>query len=204
MRPWLYSTLYRLKVAPWDGELRPEIVQLADSGQITPERYPSVLDLGCGTGQEAVFLAERGFGVTGVDYTRVALRRARRRAAAAGVDGRCRFLHGDLTAPRIDGLAASYDLLLDFGTLDDLAPEQRPAMADTIRRLSAPGSLFLLWCFYAHREELPKPRWSGASKMLLTITPGEEKELFGEWFDIERLAAPPPPENCACFLMTRR
>lgn len=204
MRPWLYSALYRAGVAPWDSELRPEIVQLADAGQIDPGRHARVADLGCGTGREAVFLAQRGFDVTGIDYTRVALRRARRRAAAAGVAGNCRFVYGDLTSGQIPGLREDYDLLLDFGTLDDLDPGQRPAMAALIHRLSHPGTVFLLWCFYAAPEDLPRARFSGASKMLMSITPGEEKELFGDAFDITRLPAPPPPDNCACFLMTRR
>lgn len=204
MRPWLYSALYRSRIAPWDGELRPEIVQLVNDGVLTSDQHPTVVDLGCGTGRESVFLAEQGFSVTGVDFTKVALRRARRRAAAAGVTGQCQFVRGDLTAPEGPGLQASYDLLIDFGTLDDLVGRDRLAMAGLIHRLSRPGSVFLLWCFYAAPEDLPQARWSGASRMLMTITPGEEKELFGDAFDITRLPTPPPPENCACFLMTRR
>jgi SAM-dependent methyltransferase len=201
MRPWLYSTLYRLGVAPWDSQLRPELVELVDDGRIPLPRSGSAVDLGCGTGREAVYLAQRGYRVTGVDYTKVAVRRARRRAAEAGVADRCAFVHGDVTSP---DLAGRYDLLLDFGTLDDLDAAGRQAMAGTVHRLSGPGSLFVFWCFYAHPDELPEARWSGASKMLAPIVPGEEKELFGDAFDIERLPTPPPPEHSACFLMTRR
>ena len=203
MRPWLYSTLYRLRVAPWDA-LRPEISELVGSGRIPVERFRNVVDLGCGTGREAVYLAERGYRVTGVDYTKVALRRARRRAARAGVADRCRFVDGDVTRPDRLGLRGSFDLLLDFGTLDDLNPSDRQAMAAAVYRLSHPGSVFVLWCFYAAPDELPRARWSGASKALMAVRPGEEKELFGLAFDIERWPTPPPPEHCACFLMTRR
>jgi len=204
MRPWLYSTLYRLGVAPWDSELRPELVEMVDAGRIpVPSSGPAV-DLGCGTGREAVYLAQHGYRVTGVDYTKVAVRRARRRASQADVADRCTFVHADLTHDELPAPADGYSLLLDFGTLDDLAGPDRQAMADAVHRLSRPGSVFVLWCFYAHPDELPKARWSGASKMLMSLVPGEEKELFGDAFDIERWSTPPPPEHCACFLMTRR
>lgn len=203
MRPWLYSALYRLKVAPWDA-LRPEIVALVQDGREAPASGARAVDLGCGTGLEAVYLAQHGYQVTGVDYTPIALRRARRRAAQAGVADRCTFLHADITSPATLAGEQGYDLIVDCGTLDDLSPEQRPAMAETIRRLSRPGSVFVLWCFYSRSDELPAPRWSGASRMLTAIAPGEEKELFGDNFDIERLPEPPPPEHCACFVMTRR
>ena len=59
MRPWLYSTLYRLGVAPWDSELRPELVEMVEAGQIPAPSSGTVVDLGCGTGREAVYLADR-------------------------------------------------------------------------------------------------------------------------------------------------
>jgi len=203
MRPWLYSTLYRLKVAPWDA-LRPEIPALVQDGTAAPRPGARAVDLGCGTGLEAVYLAQHGYHVTGVDYTPIAVRRARKRAEQAGVADRCTFLRADITSPRTLAGDEGYDLIVDCGTLDDLSPQQRPEMAATIRRLSRPGSVFVLWCFYAHPDELPAPKWSGASKLLTAITPGEEKELFGDIFEIERLPEPPPPEHCACFVMTRR
>src|SRR5690349_15908912 len=109
MRAWQYNLLYR-KGARWDRYGRaPELAQLVDSGRISPERHRSVLDLGCGTGANAVYLAEQGFDVVGVDFTQLALARARERAREAGVEKNCTFVHGDLTAPHIPGAEGPFD-----------------------------------------------------------------------------------------------
>src|SRR5438477_6219122 len=69
----LYDTLYRLGRAPWEIGPRHELVDLVEAGRLTPGR---TLDLGCGTGTNAVYLAEHGFDVTGVDFSPVALAKA--------------------------------------------------------------------------------------------------------------------------------
>ncbi|HEY0700550.1 MAG TPA: class I SAM-dependent methyltransferase, partial [Micromonospora sp.] len=99
LRPWFYNTLYRFNIAPWDNkEVRPQLYDLVSQGRLTPKELPTVLDLGCGTGAEAVFLAMKGFRpVVGVDFSAVALRRARARAEAAAVADRCSFLQADVT-----------------------------------------------------------------------------------------------------------
>ncbi len=80
--------------------------------------------------------------MTGVDFSRVALKKAKMKAAKAGVEAR--FVEGDLTAPDIPEVEGPFDLLVDHGTLDDLKSAGRAAMAAMIRRLSRPGSRFLL------------------------------------------------------------
>lgn len=201
MRPWIYSTLYKLNKAPWDtGVPRPHLVELVDVGRIKPDAGLSVLDLGCGTGNESVYLAEHGFDVSGVDYTPVAVERARESAKAAKVNGSCRFVVGDVTAP-IPGITGTYDIILDFGALDDMVGEKRQAMVDTIHHYSHQGSIFVLWCFYAHKQDVPRFRFTGVSQMHSMLTPGEEQDLFGANFDIDRVDS---PEHTACFVMTRR
>ncbi len=59
-----YEVIYRYFRAPWDTAAREELVSLVEAGQIMPCR---AIDLGCGIGENAVYLARRGFGVTGVD-----------------------------------------------------------------------------------------------------------------------------------------
>src|SRR5262245_13580603 len=92
---------------PWDtGVTPPEIVALV-------ERLPAgrALDLGCGTGTNAIFLAEHGWKVTGVDFVPGAIRRAREKASAANVP--IDFYVGDVT--RLDFLQEQYDLAIDIG-----------------------------------------------------------------------------------------
>lgn len=203
VKPWTYKLLYRVG-APWEGPVRPELVDLLKNDRIDPVNQRSVVDLGCGSGTCAVHLAEKGFDVVGVDFTPVALDKARKAAADAGVADTCRFVEGDLTKPAIPGAEGTYDLLLDFGTLDDLTGPDRQGMADTVLRLSHPGSLFVLWCFYTDGEGLPRFKFNGVSRFHTAIRPGEEHDLFGACFDIERLPEPGPDSHMACFLMTRR
>jgi SAM-dependent methyltransferase len=198
-----YDLMYRVG-APWDAVgVRPELRRLLDSGEVHPTSHPRAIDLGCGTGANVVHLAERGFSATGLDFSTVALRRARRRAEDAGVGGRCRFVEGDLTADVVPVAAGSYDLLLDFGAIDDLAPTARPAAARLVAGLARPGATFLFWCFYAHTGDLPRLSLVGPSRLGPRVRPGEEVDLFGADFDIEPFGDT-GVAHTACFRLTRR
>lgn len=195
-----YDWMYRYW-APWDKVgLRQDLVALLDSDRVDPDRFPRVIDLGCGTGANVVHLADLGYEAWGVDFSEVALRKAGERASAAGVDAR--FVVGDLTADSIEGVQGPFDLILDFGTLDDLRGEKRESMARTVTRLSRPGSLFLEYCFYGVTEELPRLSFKGTSK-LSHIAPGELEELFGAEWDVEPFASY-KEWRIAVFLLTRR
>jgi len=78
-----YRLLYRLGITPWDhDQVPPELVELVEGPAAL--RPGGALDLGCGTGAEAIYLAQHGWGVTGIDFVGPALEAARREAAAAG------------------------------------------------------------------------------------------------------------------------
>ena len=172
----VYDWLYRIW-APWDRVgVRDDLVDFLRDWNVTPQHHPRAIDLGCGTGANVVYLAQQGFDATGVDFSAVAIARARTRAASANAHPR--FVCGDLTAPAIEGLDGPFDLLVDFGTLDDLRGDDRRAMAATIDRLARPGSLFLEYCFYGRTEELPRFSFRGTSRMS-HIAPGELEDLFG-------------------------
>lgn len=197
-----YDLMYRWW-APWDAVgVRPELRALLDDGRVDAQRHTRVVDIGCGTGANVVFLAERGFRPTGIDFSPVALDKARQRATDAGVSSRCRFVEADLLAPT-QPVEGPFDLLLDFGTLDDLPRAGRRTAVRLVERLSRPGALFVFWCFYARREDLPRISFTGPSRVTPAIEPGEVEELFGTSFDIEELDPVGPPRT-ACFLLTRR
>lgn len=201
---WLYDLLYRVG-APWEGGPRSELVELVESGRLSAEVLAPgrAIDLGCGSGANAIFLAAHGFDVTGVDFSSVALSKARRAAERSGTAS-VRFIRGDLTATSIPTVPGPFDLLVDYGTLDDLPAEGRRRMATLVASLARQGSKFLLWCFYGARAELPRLSFSGPSRVAPGIEPGETEALFGRTFVIERLPLPAPPDPYACFLMTRR
>src|SRR3989304_5620075 len=89
-----YEVTYRYFRAPWDIGPREELVALVASGRIAPCR---AIDLGCGTGANAIYLAQKGFEMTGVDYAAAAVEKARGRAPEAGGGGR--FIVGGSTNP---------------------------------------------------------------------------------------------------------
>jgi len=199
----IYDFLYR-RGAPWEGGPREELVHLVESGRFGRGTGSRAIDLGCGSGANVVFLAEHGFDATGVDFSPVALAKARAAAAARGLTDRARFVEVDLTRPSLPGVEGLFDLVVDYGTLDDFKAAKRVAVARHPARLTRPGGFFLLWCFYAARSDLPLISFRDPSKLSGAISPGEEKALFGEDFDIERLTSPPTESPFACFLMTRR
>jgi SAM-dependent methyltransferase len=202
---WFYDLMYRWR-APWEVSARSELVALVGSGRVTPERLAPgrAVDLGCGAGANAVFLAQTGFDVVGIDFSPVALRKARRASLAAGMSERVRLVRADLTAQRLPDVEGPFDLLVDYSTLDDLAPADRRAMAANIIRLARPGSIFVLYAFHAARMDLPRFSLRGPSRLVPVLEPGEEVELFGNAFEIERLPEPRPEHLTAAFVMTRR
>ncbi|MFP8903157.1 hypothetical protein [Streptomyces atacamensis] len=77
----------------------------------------------------------------------------------------------------------------------------REGVARAVHRYARPGTVFVLWCSHARREDVPRFRFAGVSKMHSMPEPGEEETLFGREFTIERLG---PPEHTACFVMTKK
>src|SRR5512138_2331055 len=88
----VYDLMYRVG-APWEGGPRRELVGLVASGALEPCR---AIDLGCGSGANAIFLAQHGFDVVGVDFSAVAIAKAQRKTPPDA--GTIRFVRADLTA----------------------------------------------------------------------------------------------------------
>src|SRR5579864_4665095 len=135
-----YNAWYRWGTPPWVGEARSELVRLVEGGRLQAGK---AIDLGCGEGDNAIFLAKNGFEVTAVDFAPAAIAKARRKAQLAGV--KVEFVVDDLTSLR--NVGGTFDLLVDYGTLDDLSPANRERYVREVLPLARPGSDFLLWCF---------------------------------------------------------
>jgi len=137
---------------PWDDPVPPpEIITLA--AELSPGRG---LDLGCGYGRTAIYLAERGWSVDGVDFIRQAVETARRRAAAAGMTERTRFYQASVAA--LDFLEPSYDLAIDVGCMHSLSGDALLAYRDGLSRLIRQGGRYTL---FAHLRGSDDPDEDG-------------------------------------------
>ncbi|MBI5290305.1 MAG: class I SAM-dependent methyltransferase [Chloroflexi bacterium] len=193
---WFYELVYGRFRAPWDIGPRKELVELVESGRIKPCK---AIDLGSGTASNVVFLAQRGFDVTGVDFAAAAVELGRKRAAEAGV--RADFIRDDLTDLR--HVSGTFDLLVDYGTLDDLSPPKRDQYLRSVLPLTHPKSQFVLYCFEW------KPRWWERPFFhSFACEPGEIERRFGPHFDIECHSRSVDysqwPAGQAVYLMTRK
>jgi SAM-dependent methyltransferase len=160
-----YRLAYAIGFHPWEdladhppfADKLLELVAREEDGPKPP--YGRALDLGTGSAVWAVWLARRGWDVTGIDIVEKALRRAERRADEAGA--RVRLVQGDVTALREAGLGSGFGLLLDTGTFHGLSDADREAMGREVSAVAAQDAILILDCF-APRRRGPLPR--GASR----------------------------------------
>ncbi len=155
---------------PWDtGEPEPLLVEFVASGAVTPS--PS-LEVGAGTGTNAIWMTERGFDVLGVDVSPLAVERAQ-----AKMEGRaltCRFAARDfLAAPPPDG---PFQFVFDrgcFHVFDE--PGERQRFAAQVAAALAPGGLWLslIGSTEGPPREVGPPRRS-AREVTLAIEPALE------------------------------
>lgn len=195
-----YDLWYRFGTPPWVGQARSELVDLVESGDLLPGR---AIDLGCGEGDNAIFLAQHGFQVTAVDFSPAAIAKAKAKARDAGAD--VDFLIDDLT--QLANVSGEFDLLVDYGTFDDLSTKDRAAYVDQVRSLAKPAAKFLMWCF-----EWELKRWERLATAILpfgniALRPGDVERWFANMFDITRIAGESDlakwPRGWAAYLLTR-
>jgi len=192
-----YEITYRYLRAPWDVGEREELVSLVESGRIQPGH---AIDLGCGTGANAIYLAQNGFEVTGVDFAEAAIEKARARVKDSEVQ--VNFIVDDLT--NLQHVSGTFDFLLDYGVLDDLRLPQREPYLRNMLTLTHSGSQYLLWGF-----EYPMRWWEKLVPFFdVPFHPGEIEQRFGPYFEIEVIANKVDyskwPPGYAAYLMTRK
>ena len=114
-----------------------ELVALVDSHVVTPCR---AIDLGCGAGNYAVYLASRGFDVTGVDSAPTAIKRAKEHATKKGVE--CTFLVADVLGD-LENVTGTFDFAYNWELVHHIFPEQRQQYVANVHRLLNPKGKYL-------------------------------------------------------------
>lgn len=147
----IFDSVYR-GTPPWDiGRPQKAFVELARAGEVVG----SVLDVGCGTGDHALFFAEEGHEVLGIDTAALAIEKAEEKAAARGLAAR--FLVWN--ALDLFGLDRKFDTVIDSGFFHVLSDEDRSRFADNLAAVLAPGGRYFMLCFSDRNPgEYPLPR----------------------------------------------
>jgi ubiquinone/menaquinone biosynthesis C-methylase UbiE len=154
--------------APWDID-RPqnEFVQLEAAGEITG----SVLDVGCGTGENALFLAAQGHDVWGVDITASAINTAKAKAKERNL--RVTFLEQNVLG--LHALGRTFETVIDSGLFHVLSDEGRPKFATSLARVLCHLGTYFMLCFSELQPGSYGPR---------RVTQGEIKNTFGRHWHI--------------------
>jgi ubiquinone/menaquinone biosynthesis C-methylase UbiE len=143
----LFRIFYRIGFTPWDGHPIGQTLRDLVEGPGDTSALPagSALDLGCGTGDSSIYLAEHGWKVTGVDFVPNALDKARAKAAAADVS--VSFVHADVTHLSQAGIGADFQLIVDNGCLHNMSDADRDAYVREVSAVAAPDARLLIVAF---------------------------------------------------------
>ena len=145
-----WNLFYLFGKPRWDtGITPPELVELIESGEVGAGR---ALDIGCGTGTNAIYLARHGFEVVGTDVAWLAIRKARRKARGAGVSATFRVGEAvKLGTPAERPLGGLFDLAVDIGCFHAIPSQQRSAYGSMLRRVLRDGGCYLLYAWGPRR-----------------------------------------------------
>jgi len=166
-----FEWAYRSGEPPWDiGRPQRAIVRLADEGAIEG----TVLDVGCGTGENALHLAARGIDVVGVDAAPTAIERGR--AKASERDLGVEFLVADALA--LEGLGRLFDVAIDCGLFHTFSDPDRIRFERSLHTTLRPGARYFLLCFSEHQPGDVGPR---------RVTEREIREMFGRRWTVDSI-----------------
>ncbi len=190
-----FEWAYRSGTPPWDiGRPQPAILRLAERGLIGGD----VIDIGCGTGENALYLASLGSTVVGVDASPTAIARARDKARKRGIE--VSFVVADALA--LEGLGRRFDTAIDCGLFHTFSDEDRPIFERSLSRAVRPGGRYVLFCFSEAEPGESGPRRVTQAEIRATFDVGWRVDSIAA----ERFAARLPGDGAHAWLalLTRR
>jgi SAM-dependent methyltransferase len=155
--------------APWDiGRPQQAFLNVAD--QITG----SILDAGCGTGENALFFARQGRQVVGIDFLEEPINRARQKAAERGLSAN--FLVMD--ALTLTGWTERFDNVIDSGLFHVFGDDDRRRYVEGLATVLQPGGRLFLLCFSDEEPGTQGPR---------RVSPQELHGAFAQGWHVESI-----------------
>ena len=149
--------------APWDiGKPQPAFVNVADT------LSGSILDAGCGTGDNGLFFAGRGHRVTGIDYLREPIERAKTKAAERGIDATFRVVD----ATQLGALGEQFDSVIDCGLFHTFSDDDRQRYVSGLTGVVKPGGRVFLLCFSDAEPGEQGPRRISAAELRSAFADG--------------------------------
>jgi cyclopropane fatty-acyl-phospholipid synthase-like methyltransferase len=186
IRRLFFELRYLLSMAPWDtGISPPELMHFIET-----HTAGRALDIGCGTGTNALALAEHGWQVTGIDFSHQAIARARRKARRRDVE--VEFIQGQVRT--LENLKGPYDLCLDIGCYHSLPPTDHEGYLQRLAELLSAGGTYLLYTFLA-AERTMSPFWPTENRLrryasevfdVQSVEHGSYHHRPSAWFTFQR------------------
>jgi len=171
---------------PWDiGRPQPAFIRLADAGLLRGR----LLDAGCGTGENTLLAAERGAEAVGVDFSPLAIGRARDKAVERGIPAR--FEVADVLS--LGQLGLTFDTVIDSGVFHVFDDNDRARYVTSLASVLEPGGTCYLMCFSEHEPGDVGPRRVRQDELrsafrdgwdVAEIVPGAFDINPGPWFGV--------------------
>jgi SAM-dependent methyltransferase len=169
-----YRSAYRFGRPAWDTEeARPELVRFAESHQCG-----RALDIGCGTGTNALYLAGHGWDVVGIDLVASPIEAARRKAEAQGCAAAAHFVVGDACRLRRCGIQGPFDLVIDVGCYHSVPTGRRRGYAREVAAVTRAGADLYI-------AGISRPPASWRVIRATGVTGAELRSRFGGDFELE-------------------
>jgi len=188
---------YEAQDTPWDiGQADFNLVQMVTS---TPIKPCVALDIGCGTGDNAIWLAQHGFEVTGIDTSELAIKKAEEKASQSHAS--CRFFVDNFLMSRIEG--SPFEFVFDRGLFHVFdSDEERKKLTENVHRHLQEVGLWLSLIGNADEErQTPGPPQRSARDIVTAAEPYFEiLSLVSSHFGAN---SPEPPRAWVCLMRKR-
>lgn len=164
-----WNSAYADNWAPWDiGRPQPVWVGFVD------EIRSPVLDSGCGTGEHALLLAERGMEVVGIDVSSRAIELAKEKASRRGLE--VDFVVGDVLS--LGDLGRSFATVIDSAVFHVFDDTERARYTKSLASVLEPGGVLFLLAFSEHTPGDDGPR---------RVTQAELRAAFADGWEVQRI-----------------